>query len=159
MADKKGVRFWVPAMVNTVGMPPYTKLNGRWNGPFDGQVRGCEFPRILYKGRPLSIQGEMWIDDPNVVRAVVEHPGPVMFDRAEVDAFLNGKPAPVAAPVAEQAPTQPAGVKRPVPELGSMSKKELVQFAGEAAIMVDMRHGKESIQSTIERALRERGEL
>jgi hypothetical protein len=175
---QKGVRFWLPAVVYIPGLPPKKSSE-----PFRGIVAGdkydnimiaeAHYPNIRYQGKPLFVRGELWIDDSATIRELLKGPANLRFDPQEVvdKGYLpaqevqamgypkvidtHARPVEVVTPPAIPTFYESAPENQASPDLDVMTKEELVDFASDNAIPVQVRNSKHSILETIRKALRD----
>lgn len=77
--EKPMVRFWCESTVYPKGGMQFKSLD-----PFEGDPCRMNFPQVPYHGKPLSFLGEIWIDDPKVVIALMQDGGNVRYDAQQI---------------------------------------------------------------------------
>lgn len=167
----KGMRFWLPNTYKIANQPfkdfvdPWHKVpNAQGKMVASGVPGEITFENIMYKGNPLYIRGEIWIDDVAIARQLITKPIILRFSLQ--DAVDNGfmsveeaqkrDPNVVAREGVEVIKSKP--IVQPEPDLDTMDREELIEYAGEKKLNLDIRLGKPKMLIAIRNALEE-GEL
>jgi hypothetical protein len=157
------MRFWFYSNIHRPGTHDIKDPD-----PWAGQPAQCtweniEDPAPEYRGRPLSIRGERYINDPCTARILISKPGRLHFDPQQaVDlGFMTAEEMQAKGYKVEDRPDvkvkKPKEVTKPKTDLETMTKNELIEYAGNNKINIDVRKNKPEMKEQIlaELALRE----
>jgi len=164
MPEKPRMKFWLRSILNIPGFPPQKRNEPFYVDPRTKQpatVASALYPTITYHGKPLEIMGEISIDDPKVILALMKNPGNLHFRAQDaVDLGMLSAEQVIAAgyPVVEnksvQKPQVVAEIKpEPSYDLDVMTKKELVEFIGKKKLTVDITQSKSELLKDVRKAL------
>lgn len=160
---KKGARFWLPSVERWPGLPD---TKGERHAPRSprGHMRRMVFMNIIdpRNKKPTEIYGEGWFSNSEQVRELIKYAkGRLMFDPNEIvskgilsadEMRSMGYNVTVESGVASAPDSSP--LPEPIPDLNTMTKHELREFANSKGIFVDERMNKDAIVQKIKGELK-----
>jgi len=170
MPPEKGMRFWLPSTVNVPGFPPY-RSEDPWEGVkktgMASATSKVTFMNCPDEGSaPLVIHGEKWIDNGDIIRHLLfkskngllrfdpqeaVDKGYISFEEMSEKGFKVVKPAePVEIKPAKKPSKKKSGI-----DLNTMTKDELVKFAGKKKLVVDVTLNKPELLKEVKAAMKE----